>query len=94
MGIKYYKKWLESENRYQYEERNSSVDDDSMIEISQEAYETETAKQWEEYLASLPVEEPSTDLTYDELLAEKENLEKENASLLFQLLTGEEYTDV
>ena len=94
MVVKYYKKWLEAENRYQYEERNGSVDDDCMMEISQEEYETETAKQWNEYLASLPVEETITDPAYDELLAEKEALEKENASLLFQLLTGEEYTDV
>lgn len=94
MGVKYYKKWLETENRYQYEERNSSSDDDSMIEISQEEYETETAKQWNEYLASLPEEEPRSEPTYDELLTEKENLEKENAALLFQLLTGEEYIDV
>lgn len=94
MGIKYYKKWLGTENRYQYEERNNSADDNSMIEISQEEYETETVKQWEEYITSLPVEETITDTVYDELLAEKEALEKENAALLFQLLTGEEYTDV
>ena len=94
MGIKYYKKWLGTENRYQYEERNNSADDNAMIEISQDEYETETAKQWEEYIASLPVEEKITEPAYDELLAEKEALEKENASLLFQLLTGEEYTDV
>ena len=94
MGIRFYKKWLEAENRYQYEERNSPADDASMIEISQEEYETETAKQWEEYLASLPAEEPGINPTYEELLAENENLEKENAALLFQILTGEEYADV
>ena len=36
-------------------------------------------------------------LAEEAILAEQEriaNLEKENASLLFQLLTGEEYTDV
>ena len=93
MGIKYYKKWLEAENRYQYEERSGS-DDVEMVEISQEEYETETAKQWEEYLASLPEEDTTSELTYDELLAENTELEKENAALLFQLLTGEEYTDV
>ncbi len=94
MGIKFYKKWLEAENRYQYEERIGLSDDDSMIEISQEEYETETANQWEEYIASLPPEEPNTEPTYDELLAENANLEKENAALLFQILTGEEYADV
>lgn len=93
MGIKYYKKWLETENRYQYEERSGS-DDVEMVEISQEEYETETAKQWEEYIASLPEEDTVSEPTYDELLAENTELEKENAALLFQLLTGEEYTDV
>ena len=94
MGIKYYKKWLGTENRYQYEERNNSAADNAMIEISQDEYETETAKQWEDYIASLPAEETITELNYDELLAEKENLERENAALLFQILTGEEYADV
>ena len=93
MGIKYYKKWIETENRYQYEERMSTSDKE-MIEISQEEYETETAKQWEEYIASLPEEDTVSEPTYDELLAENTELEKENAALLFQLLTGEEYTDV
>ena len=94
MGIKYYKKWLEAENRYQYEERTGGTSDIEMIEISKEEYETETAKQWAEYLASLPEEDTDSELTYDELLAENTELEKENAALLFQLLTGEEYTDV
>ena len=91
MGIKYYKKYIESEDRYQYEERNVESSDSVMIEISQEEYETETAKQWEEYLASLPVtDEP----TYEELLIENQELERENASLLYQILTGEELSDV
>lgn len=68
MGIKFYKKWLEAENRYQYEERNSPAEDASMIEISQEEYETETVKQWEEYIASLPVEEPTDEITPEEFL--------------------------
>lgn len=62
-----------------------------MIELSEEVYETETTKIWEEYLASLPV---SNELTYDELLIENQELEKENAALLYQLLTGEEFADV
>ena len=91
MGVKYYKKYIESEDRYQYEERSTYITDSSMIEISQEEYETETKKQWEEYLASLPVtDEP----TYEELLIENQELERENASLLYQILTGEELCDV
>lgn len=93
MGIKYYKKWLEEEKRYQYEERNSSADDASMTEISRKEYETETAKQWEEYIVSLPAEEPADTPSYDELLEKTAELEKENAALLFQVLTGEEYAD-
>lgn len=68
MGIIYYKKWLDDESRYQYEERHSASSDKAMIEISQEEYETETAKQWEEYLASLPVEEPADEISADEFL--------------------------
>lgn len=64
------------------------------IEITQEEYDSETAKQWEEYISSLPVEIPSDEPSYDELLEKNSELEKENAALLFQLLTGEEYTDV
>lgn len=94
MGIKYYKKYIESEDRYQYEERNVASSDSAMIEISQEEYETETAKQWEEYLASLPPEEENVNPSYEELLMENQELEKENASLLYQILTGEELADV
>ena len=50
--MKYYKKWLDDEERYQYEERDTFSDDISMIEISQSEYEFEVAKQWEEYIAS------------------------------------------
>ena len=94
MGVKYYKKYIESEDRYQYEERSTYITDSSMIEISQEEYETETKKQWEEYLASLPPEEENVNPSYEELLMENQELERENASLLYQILTGEELCDV
>ena len=94
MGVKYYKKYIESEDRYQYEERSSYITDSSMIEISQKEYETETKKQWEEYLASLPPEEENANPSYEELLIENQELERENASLLYQILTGEELSDV
>ena len=94
MGVKYYKKYIESEDRYQYEERSTYITDSSMIEISQEEYETETKKQWEEYLASLPPEEENVNPSYEELLMENQELERENASLLYQILTGEELSDV
>lgn len=94
MGIKYYKKWIDDESRYQYEERCRVSSDESMIEISRDEYEYETAKQWEEYLASLPAEAPSDEIPYEELLEKNADLEMENAALLFQMLTGEEYSDV
>ena len=94
MGVKYYKKWIDADNRYQYEERNSISSDESMIEITQKEYEAEIKKQWEMYLASLPAEELPSELPYEELLEKNSELEMENAALLFQLLTGEEYADV
>lgn len=94
MGIKYYKKFIEEYNRYQYEERKTASSDASMIEITKEEYETETEKQWAEYIASLPVDEEPDTPTYDELLIENAELAKENASLLYQILTGEELADV
>lgn len=92
--IKYYKKWLEEEQRYQYEERNHSIDDDSMAEITKEEYDAEVAAQWDAYLASLPAEENNESPTYEDLIAKNSALEAENAALLYQVLTGEELTDV
>lgn len=93
MGMRYFRKWVEDEERFQYEERNHDVSDDLMEEISEEEYTIETKRQWGEYLDSLP-EEISTEPTYEELLAENAELEKENAALLFQILTGEEYAEI
>ena len=94
MGVKFYKKWIDSEQKFQYEQRNRAGSDTSMTEITQEEYETEVSAQWVEYLASLPVEEVSEELTYEELLEENALLEAENAALLYQILTGEELADV
>lgn len=94
MGIKYYRKWLEEEQRYQYEQRKQSVDDASMTELTKEEYDAEVAEQWNAYLASLPAEEQSESPIYEELIAKNAELEAENAALLYQVLTGEELTDV
>ena len=94
MGIKYYKKWIEEAGRFQYEQRNHDVSDDSMEEITEAEYTVETEKQWAEYIASLPNEEISGAPSYDELLEKNTQLETENAALLFKLLTGEEFADV
>ena len=68
---------------------------------------TETETEFEYYVSEEKywelTSEMAKELEEEERLAEEailaeqkriENLEKENASLLFQLLTGEEYTDV
>ena len=94
MGMRYYRKWLEDEGRFQYEERAYIVSDNSMEEITEEEFTAETEKQWAEYLASLPEEDISFKPSYDELLAMNAELESENAALLFQILTGEEFEDV
>ena len=69
---------------------DGAVRDSSLIPISQEEFE--------EILAEMDKKaEEEARIAEEEILAEQkriENLEKENASLLFQLLTGEEYTDV
>ena len=54
MGIRYYRKWLEDEGRFQYEERDHAVSDNTMEEITEEEFIVETEKQWAEYIASLP----------------------------------------
>ena len=56
MGIKYYRKFIEEEGRWQYEERYSESSDPSMEEITQSEYEASSASQWAEYLASLSAE--------------------------------------
>lgn len=61
-----------------------------LIEITHEAFEELSAEMDKKA-------EEEARIAEEEILAEQkriENLERENASLLFQLLTGEEYTDV
>lgn len=94
MGIKFFKKWIEEESRFQYEERDHDVADSSMIEITECEYITETEKQWIDYINSLPEDDISNSPSYDELLEKNSQLEVENAALLYQILTGEELTDV
>ena len=94
MGVKFYKKWIDREQKFQYAQRNRAGSDTSMTEITQEEYETEVSAQWVEYLASLPEEDNNDNPTYEELLETNAELESENAALLYQVLTGEEYSDV
>ena len=54
-----------------------------------------TEEEYNEAMARLEAEaKTEVERIAAEEIAYVENLEKENASLLFQLLTGEEYTDV
>lgn len=60
-----------------------NISDPNLVLITEEEYNqilTQFAAQ---------IEEEPTEPTYDELKAENERLEKENAELLFQSLTGE-----
>ena len=70
--------------------RDVSAFDTDLIPISQ--------AEFEEISAELKMRADEEErLANEAILAERErieNLEKENAALLFQLLTGEEYTDV
>lgn len=63
-------------------------------EISPEIYKTETAKLFKNCFDSSAAEENTHAISYEELLEKNADLEKENAALLFQILTGEEYSDV
>ena len=59
-------------------------------------YYVSKEKYWEltSEMANMILDDEPVQPTYEGLEARVCELEKENASLLFQLLTGEEYTDV
>ena len=85
--MKYYKKTDENGNIVLIA-TTAVLTDTSLTEISEEEY---SELEYSEEFVEEPTEEDMTEQSKDERIAE---LEKENASLLFQLLTGEEYTDV
>lgn len=85
--MKYYKKTDENGNIVLIA-TTTALNDTSLTEISEEEYAE--LDYFEEFI-DRPADEDVTEQSKDERIAE---LEKENASLLFQLLTGEEYTDV
>ena len=70
-----------------WQSSNVPMHDDCLIEISEEEYKTAI----EELQRRLESEETEAEQTKDERIAE---LEAENAALLYQVLTGEELTDV
>ncbi len=89
---------------YYYKKLKSDGTLDSLQSCSQDvsAYDTElipiTQSEFDELSTELKMKADEEDrLANESILAEQERiaeLEKENAALLFQILTGEEYADV
>lgn len=86
----FYKELLE-DNTYRYCMTTLKRMEINFEEITQEEYEEEINRQLEESFNEIP-EEPE-EISYEELLAANAELEAENAALLFQLLTGEEFVN-
>ncbi len=70
-----------------YQEYNEKVNREGFIEISKDEYDTAIA----ELIKQAETENEANEKTKEKRIAE---LEKENAALLYQVLTGEEYIDV
>ena len=70
-----------------YQEYDEKVNREGFIEISKDEYDTAIA----ELIKQAEDENEVNEKTKEKRIAE---LEKENAALLYQVLTGEEYTDV
>lgn len=66
---------------------NDEIIDDNLKEVSQEEYENSV----QELRNQVKAEDAQNEQSKDERIAE---LEAENAALLYQVLTGEELTDV
>ncbi|MBR3868067.1 MAG: hypothetical protein IKM66_02010 [Clostridia bacterium] len=84
--MRYYKKTDENGNVVLIA-TTTELTDASLTEISEEEY---SELDYCEEIADIPNDDIS-EQSKDERIAE---LEKENAALLFQILTGEEYADV
>lgn len=91
--IFYYKEMLEDDS-VRYCATTVKRNQPSFEEISRQEYEAETAKMFDECYESITDEDFIYVESYEELVAKNADLEKENAALLFQILTGEEYVDV
>ena len=88
--MQHYYKEIKNGEIWSYQVWSYPVDIDNLFEISEAEYNSAM----EQFQAKA---EEKYRLIEEAIIAEQkriENLEKENASLLFQLLTGEEYTDV
>lgn len=77
-----------------FESRTTVSSDDSMTEITKDEYDElldEFNKKLQELSEQISAEESQIEQSKDERIAA---LEAENAALLYQVLTGEELTDV
>ena len=84
--MKYYKQ-IENEIITAYISSVDECENEILVEITQEEYSSAI----EEMRAKNLSDEEASEQSKDELIAE---LEKENAALLYQVLTGEVYSDV
>lgn len=83
----YYYKVVVDGQVINYQETNTPLTDDLLVEMTEAEYNAGVAA-----LQALAEEEDAAaEQTKDEQIAA---LEQENAALLYQLLTGEEYADV
>lgn len=83
----YYYKVVVDGQVINYQVTNTPLTDDLLVEMTEAEYNADVAA----LLALAEEEDAAAEQTKDEQIAE---LEQENAALLYQLLTGEEYTDV
>lgn len=83
----YYYKVVVDGQVINYQVTNTPLTDDLLVETTEAEYNTSVAA----LLAQAEEEDAAAEQTKDEKIAA---LEQENAALLYQLLTGEEYTDV
>ncbi len=84
--MKYYKQ-IENETITAYISSEDDCENEILVEITQEEYSSAI----EQMIAKNLSEEKASEQSKDDLIAE---LEKENAALLYQVLTGEVYSDV
>lgn len=93
MEKSYYFKTREDIVRYGISPNLISEDDTQCIPISEDEYYSAIAELEAKTEEILPDEENAAP-TYEELVEANKVLEAENAALLYQVLTGEELTDV
>ena len=83
----YYYKVVVDGQIINYQVTNTPLTDDLLVEMTEAEYNADVAA----LLALAEEEDAAAEQSKDEQIAA---LEQENAALLYQLLTGEEYTDV